>query len=79
MCIECNPDTPPAGREAAIRAWRRAKGMLTRAEKSDDLRYRLKVAGDVEDVFNEYGWPDWWSRQQRLLLDTLDAIHREHW
>jgi hypothetical protein len=57
---------------------RKVKTLLTRAEKivNTDPARALQVAEDVEAIFEEHGWPDWWSRVERLKQDALFARRR---
>lgn len=51
----------------------RVKSLLTRAEKavSTDPARALAVAEQVLRWMEEHGWPDWWSRVERLQQDAL--------
>lgn len=49
----------------------RARGLLTRAEKSADVDYRERTADKVEALYDEMGvWPDEWHRLSGLRADT---------
>lgn len=50
---------------------RSVKGSLTRAEKivKTDAGRALMTADDVFALMEEHGYPDWWSRVQRLKID----------
>ena len=62
------------------RLGRKAKGLLTRAEKSTDVQYRKAKAQEVTAIFDSmYAWPDWWHRLPRLEDDTLMMAQREDW
>jgi hypothetical protein len=66
--------------EKANKLGRKAKGLLTRAEKSDNIMYRKAKAIEVTDIFDEMGaWPDWWSRLTRLEDDTAFMARRARW
>ena len=58
----------------------RARGLLTRAEKSTDTKYRLAKIDQVTDLYDEMGpWPDEWHRLQRLIDDTKMMVLEEEW
>ncbi len=46
------------------------KSALTRAEKSQDPSTMRAAADQAESAFKEYGWPDWWSRIERMRIDA---------
>lgn len=52
---------------------RRAKGILTRGERvllrQPDIS--LRAAEDAFAIFEDYGYPDWWHRAERLRQDAL--------
>jgi hypothetical protein len=69
--------------------FRKVKGDLTRAENrvnrvvggayvqpsNADLEYGLRIVAQARDTFERIGWPDWWSRVDRLAED-IDARMR---
>ena len=55
--------------------WDIARLHLERAEASGDVAERRRIGEKVATIFNEYGWPDWWSRLGRMRTDT-DTIER---
>ena len=70
----------PGGKFAADgdaqRAWRRTKGELTRAEKSGDPDHMLQAVEKARGTFEEHGYPDWWSRVDRLEQDAHSLRQR---
>jgi hypothetical protein len=66
--------------EKANKLGRKAKGLLTRAEKSEDIEYREAKIEEVTGLFDEMGaWPDWWHRLQRLEDDTAYMARKARW
>lgn len=58
------------------REFKRIKGSLTRGEKAlteGDHARALRVARDAFEDFERIGYPDWWSRAERLRQDALLA------
>lgn len=49
---------------------RSTKAMLTRAEKTKDRAAILAACDKAEAIFNRHGWPDWWSRIERMRSDA---------
>lgn len=56
--------------EVQTKAWRAVKVALTRAEKTKDPSAIHKACDHAESVFNTIGWPDWWSRVERMRTDA---------
>lgn len=52
------------------RTWTRIKTMLTRAERSGNPDNMLAAVAEAERLFEEHGWPDWWSRIERMRQDA---------
>lgn len=50
--------------------WRRIKASLTRAERTGDASKILAACDEAERVFDSIGWPDWWSRIERMRRDA---------
>jgi hypothetical protein len=50
--------------------WNIAVLHLEKAEASGDVVERRRIGEKVAAIFNEYGWPDWWSRLERMRTDT---------
>jgi hypothetical protein len=83
------PTLSPAGKEDQM-GWdtdwwrengRKVKARLTRAEKrvEEDPDDALRVAGEVETLMDTYGYPDWWSRVERLKVDATFSKQRKEW
>jgi hypothetical protein len=55
------------------------KGRLTRAEKAvaTDPVGALATAFEVDELMQSHGYPDWWSRVQRLELNARMAQQRQ--
>jgi hypothetical protein len=58
--------------------WANVKRRLTIAERNvkTDPGGALSLCAEVRDLFIEYGWPDWWSRVERLENDARLQIRR---
>lgn len=56
--------------DEAQSAWRRTKGDLTRAEKTQDPDTMLQAVQRARDTFEQHGYPDWWSKADRLEQDA---------
>ncbi len=54
------------------------KARLTRAEAQykSQPQWVLAECDRIEKIFDEIGWPDWWSRVERL---RQDALSYERW
>jgi len=66
--------------EDCQREWSRVKRDLTRGEKllrEGDSSRALNIAEQALLDFETWGWPDWWSRAERLQLDARMARMRE--
>lgn len=56
--------------ENATKEWRRVKGSLTRAERSGSPERMHAAVRDARATFDAVGWPDWWSRVDRIEADA---------
>lgn len=56
------------------REWRRVKRTLTKAELSEDPLEILRACREAESTFNVVGWPDWWSRVERMKWDAFAEV-----
>ena len=74
------PDVANYDYDENQRLGRKAKGLLTRAEKSTDTKYRKAKAVEVTAIFDSmYAWPDWWHRLPNLEDDTEWMARRKDW
>ncbi len=60
-----NIDTATAERE-----WRKTRVALTRAENSGSPHAILDACDAAQKTFETYGYPDWWSRIERMRSDA---------
>ena len=57
-------------RATAEREWRKARVALTRAENSGSPHAILDACDAAHTTFETYGYPDWWSRIDRMRNDA---------
>ena len=62
-------------KERQEREWAELLTRIEMAEKSDSPRVMRTVVRQCVERFEAVGWPDWWSRAQRLA-DDADALER---
>lgn len=56
------------------REWKRIKTKLTKAEFSEDPLEVLRACREADSVFHCVGWPDWWTRVERMKWDALKEV-----
>ena len=60
---------------------RAVKARLTRAEGCvrTQPQFALGEAEKVIDLMDQYGYPDWWSRVERLKTDATFQVGLDRW
>lgn len=64
------------GTEDQAKAWVEAARLMTEAERSHDIVLRQINGIAARALFVVFGWPDWWTRIERLEMDTHAMVQQ---